>query len=207
MNSSFQRLVEIFDRFPGIGERQAKRFVYYLLNMDNVALKHFAEAVLNLKNDIKQCEHCARFFLLGANKTTAECDICADDTRDKKMLMVVEKDIDLDNIKRADIYNGHYFVLGGTIPILEKNPEKKVRLVKLKNDINRRAVDGLKEIIFALSATTEGENTAEFLREELSKTAVKYGIKIDALGRGLSTGTELEYSDAETIKNAFKHRE
>ena len=207
MNSSFQRLAEIFDRFPGIGERQAKRFVYYLLNMDNAALKHFAEAILHLKSDIKQCEHCARFFLLSANKTAAECDMCADDTRAKKMLMIVEKDIDLDNIRRADIYNGHYFVLGSTLPILEKNPEKRVRLAKLKNEINRQAADGLKEIIFALSATAEGENTVEFLREELSPIANKRGIKIDALGRGLSTGTELEYSDAETIKNAFRHRE
>ena len=200
------KLAEIFKEFPGIGERQARRFVYFLMSRNPAYNENLASFISDLKKETAQCKECFRFFIANRNKEKL-CDICANTSADSSLLMIVEKDIDLDNIRRADIYNGHYFVLGSTLPILEKNPEKRVRLAKLKNEINRQAADGLKEIIFALSATAEGENTVEFLREELSPIANKRGIKIDALGRGLSTGTELEYSDAETIKNAFRHRE
>jgi len=121
------------------------------------------------------------------------------------MLMVVAKDVDLDNIEKTKSYNGFYFILGGLVPILEKNPEQKVRINELLKAIEKR--NDLKEIILALSASPNGDNTAEYLKRILSPIAEKKGIKISLLGRGISTGLELEYSDSDTLKHALTNRE
>jgi recombination protein RecR len=120
--------------------------------------------------------------------------------------MIVSRDIDLDNIEKGHVFSGKYFVLGGLIPILDKFPEKRIRLKELLAIVEKHATKGLKEIILGLDANSEGEYTSDYVKKELSPIAEKYGIKISELGRGLSTGTELEYSDPETIKNALKNR-
>jgi recombinational DNA repair protein RecR len=97
-----------------------------------------------------------------------------------------------------------FFVLGGLIPILEKNPERRVRLKELQKRLSDES-NKIVEIILALSATREGEYTDEFLRKFIVDTLGK-SIEIRSLGRGLSTGTELEYSDSETIISALKNR-
>lgn len=97
-------------------------------------------------------------------------------------------------------------MLGGSVPILEKNPEKRIRQKELLEVVEKRSKDGLKEIIIALNYNPEGENTLTYLSEILKPLADKNNLKISTLGRGLSTGTELEYSDTETIKNALKNR-
>jgi recombinational DNA repair protein RecR len=103
-------------------------------------------------------------------------------------------------------------VLGGLVPHLEKNPASKIRLNELKNIIDKRHSDSfeqkdtLDEVILALNANPDGENTTEIVRKEITEICERNGIKITVLGRGLSTGTELEYSDSETIKNALKNR-
>jgi len=117
--------------------------------------------------------------------------------------MVVPRDADFEVVEKSGSYNGYYFVLGGTVPILEKEPEKRVRIkeleVRIKNDKN------IKEIILAMNANLDGENTAEYLKNELSPH-LESSVLITVLGRGLSTGSELEYADPETLKNAFLHR-
>ena len=121
--------------------------------------------------------------------------------------MIVSHDIDFENIEKTKFYNGYYFILGGTVPILEKNPEKRVRQKDLLNTVEKRAKMGLSEIIMALNYNPEGENTLTYLTEILKPICDDKNIKISTLGRGLSTGTELEYSDGETIKNALKNRQ
>jgi recombination protein RecR len=121
--------------------------------------------------------------------------------------MIVSHDVDYENIEKTKSYDGYYFILGGTVPILDKNPEKRIRQDELLKTINDRAKNGLSEIIIALNYNPEGENTLSYLRDILLPTTQKLGIKISTLGRGLSTGTELEYSDTETIKNALKNRQ
>jgi recombination protein RecR len=121
--------------------------------------------------------------------------------------MVVEKDIDLDNIEKSGVYNGIYFVLGGTIQIFEKHPGELIRSKKLLEIVKKRAEkESLKEIILALSLTTDGENTMRYLSSLLEPIAKQYHLRISTLGRGLSTGIELEYSDVDTIKNALQNR-
>jgi recombination protein RecR len=113
----------------------------------------------------------------------------------------------MENIEKSKSFNGKYFILGGTIPILEKTPERKIRLKELMNSVESKAKSGtLKEIIIATNLNPEGENTADFIQRTLRELSEKYNIKISKLGRGLSTGTELEYSDNETIKNALQNR-
>jgi recombinational DNA repair protein RecR len=103
-------------------------------------------------------------------------------------------------------YTGLYFVLGGSIPVLSKSPEEFIRLTELKNIIKRKMDAGeLKELILGLSLNPQGEYTLEYLKEKLEEFE-KAGLRISYLGRGLSTGTELEYSDKETFENALANR-
>jgi len=204
--SSIDELAEQFKKFPGIGPRQAKRFVYSLLMRDKSFLDTLAKNISELKDDVSLCTSCFRFFVT-RNSNTAVCTICSNSNRDISKLMLVEKDVDLENIEKSGSYTGHYFVLGGSVPVLEKEPDKRVRSTEIKERIEKDAKSGsLKEIILALSNNQDGDSTVRFLNELLTPYAEKYQLKISTLGRGLSTGSELEYSDGETIKNALQNR-
>lgn len=198
------KLEKLFTAFPGIGPRQAKRFVYFLLSQDDVYINDIAQLMTKIKGEVKQCESCFRFFQT-ANSNI--CDICSSPSTDKSTLLVIEKDVDFENIRKSGVYRGVYFILGGILPILEKEPAKKIRIKDLMIQIEKRVAPGeLKEIILALSANTEGENTAQYVRKVIEPQIQKYSLKLSTLGRGLSTGTELEYSDDDTLKNALKNR-
>lgn len=203
MNPTISKLAEYFEKLPGIGPRQARRFVYALLNKDADFLSRFSKTIATLKNEITTCPDCRRFFT--KNKET--CAICSNLNRDKDLLLVIEKDVDLDNIEKAGFYNGLYFILGGLIPAIGAEMPKEVKMKELFNRTKKGAVsDGLQEIILAFSATPEGESTARYAEKILEPIIEKTNIKISRLGRGLSTGTELEYSDKETIVSALKNR-
>jgi len=197
-----EKLAELFLRFPGIGKRQARRFVYFLLGQPEETRTSLAQAIENLNKEIVSCASCRRFFI-GKETQKELCDLCGNGSRAQDVLIVVEKDIDLENIEQSGAYTGRYFVLGGTVPVLGEPKDNELRtkeLLELTQNLKP------KEIIIALAATPEGEHTANFVRETLSPLQKKLKFKISALGRGLSTGTELEYSDADTIKNALSNR-
>ena len=199
------KLTEYFKEFPGIGERQAKRFVYFLLHKNPVYVKELGDKVLDLKNTIHQCPSCFLFF---QSKQDELCETCSSIKTDKTSLLIVEKDADYENIKRSRNYNGMYFILGGLVPIVTKDTPTFVRTKELIKKIENQAKqNGLKEIIIALSLNPQGEHTDMYLREILTPAKNKYNLNIVSLGRGLSTGTELEYSDSETIKNALQNRQ
>ncbi len=203
---SIKKLTELFREFPGIGPRQAKRFVYFLLTRPNSYLSEFSEIVRELKKEIRICSSCFRFFPQDVS-SSSQCHICTSKERDHSSLMIVTKDVDLETIEKSHSYNGTYFVLGGTVPILEKNPEIKIRSKELMSTVERKVKEnGLKEIIMAMNLNPEGENTEEYITRLLSPLVSAHSITISTLGRGLSTGTELEYSDSETIKYALKNR-
>lgn len=197
--NSIDKLSEIFSRFPGIGPRQAKRFVYFLLSRNGDYAGELARAVQNLKKEIIQCGECMRFFAKNGQASKL-CSICSDDTRDDSMLMIVPRDIDFEAVERSGGYRGYYFILGGVVPILEKEPEKRIRVKELEAKVRRSK--NLKEIILAMNANLDGENTAEFIKQKYQGNSLIFST----LGRGLSTGAELEYADPETLKNAFLHR-
>ncbi len=199
MTNSIEKLAELFEKFPGVGKRQAKRFVYFLLRKNSLYTKDLSEAILSLKKNIRLCEESFQFFYSERGDTLSP--IARDEHRDNSKLMIVEKDSDLENIERMGVYNGKYFVLGGSIPVLSKEPTQYIRETELLKLIEKKK-DIIKEIILALSVNPQGENTLEYLQKHLEQ----FGIKISILGRGLSTGTELEYSDKDTFLSAFDNR-
>lgn len=203
--NSIEKLAEIFEKFPGVGKRQAKRFVYYLLRKNAAFARDLSTAVSRLKDNIRICEESFQYFY-SEDSSVKLSPIARDPNRDRNLLLVVEKDSDLENLESMHLYRGLYFVLGGSIPVLSKDPENFIRLAELKNIIERKIAAGeLKEIILGLSVNPQGEYTLEYLKEKLADFE-KQGINISILGRGLSTGTELEYSDKETFENAFSNR-
>lgn len=206
--NSIDRLTELFRDFPGIGPRQSKRFVYFLLSRNRGYLEELSRLVLEIKKEVKVCPSCFRFFAkngLPGQGGGDTCPICVDTNRDVKTLLLVEKDVDFENIERSKAYTGRYFIMGGSVPILEKEPEKKVRLRELVSKIEKESKN-LKEIILAFSVNAEGEHTVFVVENVLRPLSEKHGFKVSHLGRGLSTGSELEYADGETLKSALKNR-
>ena len=200
---ALDKLAEIFKKFPGIGPRQAKRFVYHLLQENDQDIAELINSISNVKNGVSVCDKCYRYFENKNKERITPCSICLNSSRDSSTLMIVAKDIDLQAIERSRAYNGLYFVLGNTVPILEEEPHKKIRQGELLNRINELQ---LKEIIIATSVNTEGEHTTFYLTTLLKPYIDQKGFKITTLGRGLSTGTELEYSDGDTLKSALENR-
>jgi recombination protein RecR len=198
---SIRRLEEIFAHFPGIGPRQAKRFVYYIQSRSSSTVKELTDLIKEVRSATAECAMCHRFFIDATAAGSTFCKICADTSRDQSTLMVVARDSDFETVEKSGAYKGLYFILGGTVPILDKDPEKRIRLKLL---IDRVTMTSPSEIILSLNATPEGENTADLLRSKLQAAAS--GAKISILGRGLSTGAELEYVDADTIMNALRNR-
>lgn len=190
-------LARLFERFPGIGPRQAKRFVYHLLAAGSSDRAKIADLIRRLGDDVKQCPECMRFAAFAG----AACTYCADRGRDDSQLLVVEKDQDLLAVERSHAYRGRYFVLGGVLTLSGKGAIRERELVAA---VKRRAEQGLSEIVLALSATSEGEHTADRVRELLAP--LRGHLKISTLGRGLSTGSELEYADAQTLTGALQNR-
>lgn len=203
--NSIEKLAEIFEKFPGVGKRQAKRFVYYLLRKNQNFARDLSTAVSRLKDNIHICQESFQYFY-SDDPSVKLSPIARDPNRDRSLLLVVEKDSDLENLESMHFYRGLYFVLGGSIPVLSKDPENFIRLTELQNIIEKKIAAGeLKEIILGLSVNPQGEYTLEYLKERLADFE-KQGITISLLGRGLSTGTELEYSDKETFESAFSNR-
>lgn len=200
------KLTELFRSFPGIGPRQARRFVYFLLSGDTSYLDELARLIASLKKEVARCARCFRFFPKAENairNTPDVCPICAYSDRKDDVLMVVANDADLEAMEKSGVYRGKYFVLGGTISLVERKNGEKPRLAELR----KRAQGGLKtgklqEIILAFAANPDGEHTSEEIRKILSE----FPLKVSVLGRGLSTGSELEYADKETLKSALKNR-
>lgn len=202
---SLDRLIQLFERFPGIGPRQARRFAQYLLAAPSSSRSELSELIKRVGAETKQCACCFRWFV--KNGSTAErCPICLDSSRDVSTLFVVEKDADLDQVERSG-FKGLYFCLGGTSPLGSEDPEKHIRARELLKRVEADAQSGtLKELILGLSATTEGDHTREILHEKLRPLAEARHFTISSLGRGLSTGSELEYADPDTIAQALGNR-
>ncbi len=198
------KLTEIFKEFPGIGERQARRFVYFLMFKNPNYAENLSKLVLELKKEVSQCKECYKFFLTTKTKGVI-CEICNNVNVDASTLLIVEKDSDLESVEKSGVYHGKYFILGGLVPIVEKNTKSRVRIEELKNKITNQK--DLKEVIIAFSLSPQGDYTDQYVREQIKEIAEKNKIKVSSLGKGLSTGTELEYSDNDTLKNALKNRQ
>lgn len=202
--SPIDKLTQLFERFPGIGPRQARRFVQFLLVERASYRGELAEHIRLLASQTNQCGRCYRWFAKSSGIPL--CPICTSLRRDQKLIFVVEKDADIENIERSG-FTGLYFVLGGTIPLASDEPEKFIRLHELISRLQGDSATGaLSEVILGLSATTEGDHTRQILQEKIRPLSERAPFTVSSLGRGLSTGSELEYADPDTIASALNSR-
>jgi len=203
--SNLDTLINYFENFPGIGARQARRFAFHILTMPQEDVMKFSSLISSLQDTVAECVSCHQFFVRSGN-TQDRCKICSGISRDATKLAIVERDSDITTIERSGTYDGLYFVLGGTVPLLESKESSTLRGGALKTLVRARIPEGLTEIILAFSVNPDGENTGRFVRSLLKDVDDAEQLHISELGRGLSTGSELEYADPATIKNAFVHR-
>lgn len=201
MSDAIERLIAVFERFPGIGPRQAQRFVQFLLRGSPASRRELMEAIQSLSGSVRQCSECMRFH----SSSQKICSMCANPERNAGLLAVVASDVDLAALERSGIFRGYYFVLGGTISLASEKTNG-LRVKQLTDSVPSRIASGLKEIILAFPANPEGDITATHVREKLRGVHQGDALMVTALGRGLSTGSELEYADPETIKSALEGR-
>lgn len=207
--SIIDHLTELFSKFPGIGLRQARRFVYFLMYQDQQTVDDFITSINRLRSQVRQCRRCFRFFQILNGANSPDCLSCSDSHTDRTMLLIVEKDTDAECMEKSGMYSGTYFVLGGTLSPLKEKGEKviRTRVKTLLYEVKRRAnEEGFLEIIIGLSADPAGEYTVQELKKLLDPICSKNDVKISVLGKGLSTGAEIEYLDDATLKNALTNR-
>ena len=197
------QLISQFEQFPGVGAGQAKRFAFHVLRLDQTESKQLANLIEQVHTTVIECSSCHRYF--SKRHTEDFCSICSGSNRNRDRLLVVERDSDVQAIERAGAYDGLYFVLGGTVPLLSASENSQLRSGALKATVVARLAEGLTEVILGFSINPDGENTARFV-ETILKDSVESGLTLSYLGRGLSSGSELEYADSETIKNALRNR-
>ena len=190
---SIQKLINQFNKLPGIGQKTSERFVFYLLKQPKEELRNMADSILRLKDQVDYCQQCYQI----ASQTP--CPICQDSSRDRSVICVVAENPDLIAIEKAGEYKGLYHILGGTINHIEgAGPEQltiKPLLTRIKNN-------GVKEVIIATNPDIEGESTAMYLFKLLKPL----NIKVTRIGRGLPMGANLEYADEATLQNAMLSR-
>lgn len=213
-NDFFAELKSFFQKLPGIGPRQARRFVYTLVDFSEDERKKIGEAILSLDEYLKRCENCFRIFNLLAPTVPSEelgrlsrcstsfCSFCDKNSRrDHRKIIVVEKDSDILNFEKAGVHNGLYFVLGALFDPLDENQTPKLRIEGLVSKFSKTNSSAPTELILALSSTKLGDFTSEYI-----KSLLPISVKITRLARGLSSGVELEYADENTLKHAFENR-
>ena len=171
----------------------AERLTLYLFKQSRETLDDFAESL----RAITELRACSRCFHVAENDL---CGICADQNRDTTLLCVVEEPMDVIAIERTGRYGGRYHVLGGTLDVSpKKQSEHALHISELLNRIGQESV---REVILATNPTTEGDLTALYLSRKLERP----DLKITRLGRGLSTGGDIEYADELTLSSALTHR-
>jgi len=209
MAHPIHELTDLLSELPGVGPRQARRIVQFFLRKNGTFRSDVAERIVNLSKSVFQCPSCFRFDEGTANGL---CSLCKDSSRDPKILMVVEKDVDIEGVEASNAYRGRYFVLGGLLPLARQrknagNVRTKELLARIQKNLPAPAggqAGGVTEIIFALATTPEGDFTAHELAKEIK--TLNSELLVTLLGRGLSVGAEIEYADQETLRNALKNR-
>ena len=203
--NSLDKLIAYFENFPGVGTRQARRFAFHVLTLPEAEITELSGLISGIQSSVTECASCRRFFSKNGDGTDV-CELCQDNSRDRTKLLVVERDTDIRSIERSGVYGGLYFVLGGTVPLLESRENNKLRGGGLKRLVEARLEDGLTEVILGFSVNPDGENTGRFVESIIREIPESDKVKVSHLGRGLSTGSELEYADPETLKNALQNR-
>lgn len=204
---ALEKVVENFEKLPGIGPKTAQRLAFYLLHVPQSDLDEFSGSLSNLKNQTVLCSIC---FNIGEFDP---CFICSDPNRDSSTICIVEDALDLLAIEKSGKYKGAYHVLHGVIDPLNSIGPDDIYLPQLINRISGNQQQ-IREIILATNPTMEGEATALYIVRGLGKgrnlpagrQGVQNGVKITRIGRGLPIGSDIEYADEVTIERALEGR-
>lgn len=190
------RLIESFQKLPGIGPKTAQRLTYYLLHVPQSELDDFSEALSNLKKDTVICSLCKNV------SESDPCPICTQAGRDESIILVVEQPLDILAFEKTGKYKGVYHVLHGAINPLENIGPDEIYIQDLIDRV--KELDGVREVIIATNPTMEGEATAMYINKKLKAQNSK--LKITRLGMGIPTGADLEYADETTLTQALEGR-
>jgi recombination protein RecR len=187
------RLIDELNKLPGIGPKSAARLAFYLLRSPKEQTQALAEAILDMKDRIVFCSVCF-------NITEEDpCSICADQSRDRTKICVVEEPLDVIALERTNDFKGLYHVLHGAINYMEGITPEQLKIEEL---IKRAREDSVEEVILATNATTEGDATAMLINRQLARL----GVRTTRIARGLPMGGDLEYADEVTLSRALEGR-
>ena len=187
------RLTEQLEHLPGIGHKSAQRLAFYLLGISDAAAKEFVDAVQDAREKIHECAVCCNLT------DREECPVCADETRDRTTICVVEDPRDVMALERTREYHGLYHVLHGTISPMEGVGPEDIRIREL---LARVGKEDIHEVILATNPDIEGEATASYIARLLKPM----GILVTRIAHGLPVGGDLEYTDEVTLAKAMEGR-
>jgi recombination protein RecR len=200
---SVQKLVDAFNKLPGIGPKTAARLTFYLLSQPESEIQELGKAIYHLKRNLVYCSQCFNI------SEQDPCSVCQDPKRDHRVILVVESPLDVLAVEKTQEYRGLYHVLGGVIsPVDDIGPED-IRIKELLDRI-KKGFHNISEIILATSPDLEGEATAMYLAQQINKIKQENPkiakIKITRIARGLPVGIDLEYADEITLTRALEGR-
>jgi len=186
-------LIECFKKLPGVGEKTAERYALSVLDIDEDAISLFSKSLKDTKTKIRRCFHC--------NNLSEEelCEICKDNSRNKKVLCIVEEPKNVILFEKLNIFDGYYHVLDGLIsPIDGINPED----INISTLLDRVKKEKIEEVILALKPSVEGETTSLYI----SKILESSNITISKIAHGIPIGAEMDYIDSLTLEMALENR-
>lgn len=188
-----EQAVNEFNKLPGIGRKTALKLVLSLLKREEADVNRFADAIKTVRSDIKYCKVCHNIC------DNDVCEICSNPGRDHSTICVVENIQDVMAIENTQQYNGIYHVLGGLISPMDGVRPSDLTIVSLTERVSKAQI---KEVIFALSSTMEGDTTVFYISKQLEP----FHIRTSVIARGISVGDELEYTDEVTLGRSIINR-
>ena len=190
---TFNDLIECYKKLPGIGVKNAERLAFATLELDDEIIEVFSNSIKNIKSKTKNCLICNNL------SEEDQCTICSDESRNKKIICVVENTKNLVIFEKTGAFNGVYHVLGGLISPLDGINPEDINLEKLFKRVEEEPIE---EIILALKPSVEGETTALYIQKKLQNKKVK----VTKIAYGVPMGTDMEYIDAMTLEIALSNR-
>ena len=194
LTDSVVHMIDQLSRLPGIGRKSAERLAYHILRVNKAEALALADSIRDVRENVRYCEHC---FNLSESE---QCKICQLESRDRKLLCIVQQPRDLISIEQSGQYNGLYHVLLGRIAPLENiGPEQ----LTINHLVSRVSTGDFAEVIMATNPTVEGDGTALYISNLLADS----GVKITKLARGITQGSILEHTNKEIVADAMSGRQ
>jgi len=186
-------LIAALSKLPGVGPRSAERLALHLVQAETGNVKLLAEAMLQARERVRFCDIC------GALSEKPTCDICQDARRDASLVCLVERPVDILSVEKSGTFRGKYHVLNGKISPLNGVEAEDLRISELERRI---PLEGIREVVIALSTDVEGDATSFYLAKRLARE----GLRITRIAHGLPAGTGLEFADEITLSRALEGR-